>query len=72
VTIAPLPIELPPSEQEMLRGIEAAESLREMFEIMDSLPSDVPEDYDILKALEDNRRWSNGHPIRPRDDDVVW
>jgi predicted DNA-binding antitoxin AbrB/MazE fold protein len=70
VTIATPPSDPPPSEEEILQKIDASKNLRELFEIMDSLPPDVDEDYDIVKALDENRRWSSGQSPHPRDGDA--
>ena len=62
VTVAKAkPVE-PLTDEEAARRIKAATSLPECFEIMGNLPP-WPDDYDILKALEENRRWSAGLPL---------
>src|SRR5258707_1088423 len=49
------------TEDEAARRIKAAKSLEEAFGILRAAPP-WPDDYDILKALADNRRWSAGLP----------
>ena len=49
----------PLSEEEIIRRIKAAKTYRELFEVTKLLPPDDG-DWDIEKALEANRRWSNG------------
>ena len=38
------------------------------MELMDKVPV-VDDAYDIIKALDDNRRWSGERPILPREGD---
>jgi hypothetical protein len=52
------------TDEEAARRIESAKSLEEAFEILRAAPP-WSDDYDILKALEDNRRWSAGFPTLP-------
>lgn len=47
------------SEEEIVRRIAAAKSYREWLEVTRSLPSDDG-GYDIVRALQENRRWSDG------------
>ena len=63
----PKPAELPVSEEEILRRIESAKSIQEWVEATKLLP---PDDggYDIVKALDENRRWSGDRPILPDDE----
>lgn len=56
------------TDEEAARRIEAAKSLEEAFEILSAGPL-WPDDYDILKALENNRRWSAGLPMLPETGD---
>lgn len=47
------------TEAEAARRIKAAKSLVAAFGIIRAAPA-WPDDYDIVKALEENRRWSAG------------
>jgi predicted DNA-binding antitoxin AbrB/MazE fold protein len=65
VTVSdPKPSEPPMSEEEILRRIESAQSIREWVEATKLLP---PDDggYDIVAALDENRRWSGDRPLLP-------
>lgn len=46
----------PVPEEEVVRRIQESKSYREWLEIMKSLPAES--DYDIVRALDENRRWS--------------
>jgi len=61
VTVAPAP---PVSEEEIIRRIQACQTYREWLEVTKLLP---PDDggYDIVKALDENRRWSGERPPLP-------
>ena len=50
----PLP-EPPPSDDEYVRRIRAAKTLEEFMEIANSMPSE-DDGYDLLQALDENRR----------------
>lgn len=54
------------SEDEAPRLIEAAKTVQEWVDITKRLPSDDG-GYDILKALNDNRKWCGGRPLLPED-----
>jgi predicted DNA-binding antitoxin AbrB/MazE fold protein len=45
------------SEEEIIRRIQACKTYREWLEVTKLLPPDDG-DYDIVKALDENRRWS--------------
>lgn len=51
----------PGSEEEVVRRIQECKSYSEWLEIMKSLPAES--DYDIVQALDDNRRWSGERPL---------
>jgi predicted DNA-binding antitoxin AbrB/MazE fold protein len=67
LTIAPVP-SAPISDEEFLRRIAATKTYSEMLKVMDLLPPDDGS-YDIIKALDENRRWSGERPILPREGD---
>lgn len=58
--------EPPLSEDEVCRRIQAAKSVQEWIEITRLLPADDG-GYDILKSLDENRKWSGGRPILPEN-----
>lgn len=62
-TTAPNP-PAPASEEDTIRRIQACKTYREWFEVTKTLPSDNG-DYDIVKALDENRRWSGERPLLP-------
>src|SRR5687767_5637747 len=67
LTIAPTPAAAAtPSltEDEILCRIKACKSVHELIEVTKLLP---PDDggYDIVKALDENRRWSGERPLLP-------
>lgn len=60
VTVAPattVPATKPISEEEIIRRIQACKTYQEWLEVTKLLPSDDG-GYDIVKALDANRRWS--------------
>jgi predicted DNA-binding antitoxin AbrB/MazE fold protein len=63
VLVSPAPV-----EDEVAMRIRSAKSLEELFAIADSLPPDGEDEYDIVAALEENRRWSAGWPVDPPND----
>ena len=54
----------PLPESEIVRRIEACKTYREWLEVTKLLPADDG-DYDIVRALDENRRWSGDRPILP-------
>ncbi|HET6575421.1 MAG TPA: antitoxin family protein [Fimbriiglobus sp.] len=62
----PKPAESPISDDEYIRRLDAVKSIQEWVELTKLLP---PDDggYDIVKALEENRRWSEGRPPPPEE-----
>jgi predicted DNA-binding antitoxin AbrB/MazE fold protein len=67
ITVVPASWNSPLSEEEMTRRIQACKTYREWFETTKLLP---PDDggYDIVKALDENRRWSGERPLLPDED----
>lgn len=55
---APEPI----SDEEITRRLKEAKTYQEWYEVTKLFPPDEGDEYDILKALEENRRWSDGLP----------
>jgi predicted DNA-binding antitoxin AbrB/MazE fold protein len=66
VTITPSAAPPPPSvpEDEIIRRIQACNTYREWLEVTKLFPADDG-GYDILKALDENRRWSGDRPLLP-------
>ena len=61
---APTP---PPSEEEVVRRIRAAKTLEEWIEASNAAPP--PDDgYDLIEAMEENRRLEGRAPLFPPDD----
>src|SRR5438552_18389479 len=54
----------PVSENDIIRRIQACKTYHEWLEVTKLLP---PDDggYDIVKALDENRRWSGERPLLP-------
>ncbi|MBI1831766.1 MAG: antitoxin family protein [Planctomycetes bacterium] len=52
------------ADDELSRRIQACKTYQEWLEITRSLPCD-DEGYDIVKALDENRRWSGEQPLLP-------
>jgi predicted DNA-binding antitoxin AbrB/MazE fold protein len=52
------------SEEEIIRRIQACNTYQEWLEITKLLPADDGA-YDIVKALDDNRRWCGEQPLLP-------
>jgi predicted DNA-binding antitoxin AbrB/MazE fold protein len=50
------------SEDEIVSRLQTCQSFRDWFEVTQSLPSDEGS-YDIVEALEGNRRWSGDRPL---------
>ena len=63
VTIAPGTAAAMP-EEEIIRRIQACKSYQEWLEVTKLLPAHDDE-YDIVKALDENRRWSGDGPLLP-------
>jgi predicted DNA-binding antitoxin AbrB/MazE fold protein len=64
VTVVPasaVPTTKPISEEEIIRRIQACKTYQEWLEVTKLLPSDDG-GYDIVKALDANRRWSGELP----------
>jgi predicted DNA-binding antitoxin AbrB/MazE fold protein len=56
LTVSPAPAAAPPvDEQEVIRRMREAKSLRELFALYDSLPPPA-DGYDLCKALNENRK----------------
>ena len=51
-------------DEEIICRIQACKTYREWLEVTKLLPSDDG-GYDIIKALEENRRWSGEIPLTP-------
>jgi predicted DNA-binding antitoxin AbrB/MazE fold protein len=66
VTVAPTTSAALMSEDEMIRRIQACQTYEEWLEVTKLLPSDDG-GYDIVKALDDNRRWSGERPLLPEE-----
>jgi predicted DNA-binding antitoxin AbrB/MazE fold protein len=66
VTVAPAPATTPLSENEIIRRIQACKTYHEWLEVTKLLP---PDDggYDIVQALDENRRWSGERPLLPNE-----
>jgi predicted DNA-binding antitoxin AbrB/MazE fold protein len=67
VTVASTATAPPLSEEEIIPRIDACLTLEEWLEVTKLLP---PDDggYDIVKALDENRRWSGERPLLPDED----
>ena len=68
VTIVPTPPAPQISEEELLRRIEGAKTYSEWLKVTELFPEDDG-NYDIIKALDENRRWSGDRPILAREGD---
>lgn len=67
VTVTPTAFETPVDEEVVLRRMDAATSLQELFALYESLPP--PEDgYDLCEALNANRRAAGEPPVYPELD----
>jgi len=70
VTVCPKPARTtgPPAD-EITRRLREAKTYREWFQATKSLP---PDDggYDIVRALNENRKWAGDRPILPDDEDA--
>ncbi len=65
VSIAPAaanPPRAPMSNDEIIQRIQACKTYQEWLEVTKTLPQDDG-GYDIVKALDENRRWSGDRPI---------
>jgi predicted DNA-binding antitoxin AbrB/MazE fold protein len=60
----PKPAEPPISDDAYIRLLDAVRSIQEWVELTKLLPP-VDGEYDIVKALEENRRWSEGRQPPP-------
>ena len=56
----------PISDEEFLRRIKECNSYHDWFELTKLLPPD-DSGYDIVKALDANRRWSGERPLLPNE-----
>jgi len=56
-----------PDTDEVLQRMRAAKSLRELFDIVESLPPET-DGYDLRKALNENRRAAGEPPVYPNLD----
>jgi len=68
VTVArPAPATEPISDEEFIRRVEGCKTYHDWLELTKLLP---PDDggYDIVKALDENRRWSGERPLLPDDE----
>jgi predicted DNA-binding antitoxin AbrB/MazE fold protein len=63
-TASPVPAAKPISEEEIIRRIQACKTYQEWLEVTKLLPSDDG-GYDVVKALDANRRWSGERPLLP-------
>jgi predicted DNA-binding antitoxin AbrB/MazE fold protein len=60
ITVTPAataPTSIPVSEDEIIRRIQASKTYQEWLEVTKLLPADDG-GYNIVKALDENRRWS--------------
>jgi predicted DNA-binding antitoxin AbrB/MazE fold protein len=66
VTVATASVDSQLSEDEIVRRIQACKSYHEWLEVTKLLP---PDDggYDIVQALDENRRWSGDRPLLPNE-----
>jgi predicted DNA-binding antitoxin AbrB/MazE fold protein len=66
VTVATASVASQLSEDEIVRRIQACKSYHEWLEVTKLLP---PDDggYDIVQALDENRRWSGDRPLLPNE-----
>jgi predicted DNA-binding antitoxin AbrB/MazE fold protein len=63
LTVTPIP-SVPVPEEEIIRRIQASKTYGEWLEVTKLLPADDG-GYDIVKALDENRRWSGERPLLP-------
>jgi predicted DNA-binding antitoxin AbrB/MazE fold protein len=61
IIVAPATTPTPLSEQEIVRRIEACKTYEQWLQVTKLLPADDG-GYDIVKALDENRRWSGDRP----------
>ena len=54
----------PVSEEEIVRRLRGCKTYQEWLEVTKLLPADDG-GYDIIKALDENRRWSGERPLLP-------
>ena len=66
ITITTVPATMAVSEDEMIRRIQSCKTYSEWLALMKSLPGDDG-GYDIVKALDENRRWSGERPLLPAE-----
>jgi predicted DNA-binding antitoxin AbrB/MazE fold protein len=71
VTIESVPAAPQLSDEELIRRIGACQSYSEWKDLMDQQPLDDGS-YDIITALDENRRWSGERPLIPREGDPQW
>jgi len=64
VTVALAAPAAPLSEEEIVRRIRACKTYQEWLGVTKLLPADDG-GYDIVKALDENRRWSGDRPLLP-------
>jgi predicted DNA-binding antitoxin AbrB/MazE fold protein len=62
------PQSAPPStEEEVIQRMKAAKTLQELFAAYETLPPPA-DGYDLMKALNENRRLSGERPLYPEDE----
>lgn len=66
VTVRPITAAAPRSEDEAIHRIESATTLEELFAAMNEAPDDG-DDYDLLEALNENRRRAGARLLYPPD-----
>jgi predicted DNA-binding antitoxin AbrB/MazE fold protein len=64
VTITPSPSGVPTAEAEAVRRMNAATTLQELYAAYDAAPP-PPNGYDLVQALEENRRLAGELPLYP-------
>ena len=55
----------PMSDEEITRRIQEAKTIAEWVEATKLLPGE-DDDYDVVKALDQNRQWSGERPLIPK------
>lgn len=59
-----------PEEEDYARRLSVCKNLQEMFAVMETAPP-FPEGYDLIKALNDNRRETGERLLYPEEDEGV-